>query len=556
MSDNESEKPKSESTREAEHLLDAANDWVPDSAPTADIEKATISPLDHAPLNPEGGNDYVSFIEDPFGIRTHEISQAQQIAEELELDEDLVGFSETEADSESESETAPLEALSPLELNQDDSALNNLAEAMAKEEQKVEAQLAVEDETSQADRDAQLAAQIAEDQALAAQMQAEQLAAEEALQMDPELQAALPKEPQPDAEGKLDLSELQSCIETLLFMMDKPVSHKKLQELLGPQFNEELFVQALEGLQARFASPHHGIELVQVANGWQFRTKAGRAALAKKLSRIQTQRLSSGGMETLAIIAYRQPVLKEEVDKIRGVDSSYFVRGLLDRKLIAITGRSELPGRPMLYSTTDHFLELFGLKDLAAMPSLREIEQMVPQSQSQNPDDPDSSDPRVREMRRLVGQMKADTSTTLLYDPKEDERILSDIRERVKAIPTSTPYLEEQKAAEKAASARSWTWMLPPSRCEAKACLRTIFGPKPWTFRHPSHSTSPSPARTTGDNRPERASLRSGAMLHRPTNMHMQRREPSRKDPSWLPKNASKRCWLRLASPHAAKPKS
>jgi segregation and condensation protein B len=144
-------------------------------------------------------------------------------------------------------------------------------------------------------------------------------------------------------------------------------------------------------------------------------------------------------------------VLKEEVDKIRGVDSSYFVRGLLDRKLIAITGRSELPGRPMLYSTTDHFLELFGLKDLAAMPSLREIEQMVPQSQSQNPDDPDSSDPRVREMRRLVGQMKADTSTTLLYDPKEDERILSDIRERVKAIPTSTPYLEEQKAAEKAA---------------------------------------------------------------------------------------------------------
>jgi segregation and condensation protein B len=155
-------------------------------------------------------------------------------------------------------------------------------------------------------------------------------------------------------------------------------------------------------------------------------------------------------METLAIVAYRQPVMKEEIDKIRGVDSSYFIRGLMDRKLIAITGRSELVGRPMLYSTTETFLELFGLKDLAAMPPLRELESMVPTSQSDRPDGEDA-DPRVREMRKLVSQMKSDTSTSLIYDPREDEKLLAEIRERVQAIPTSTAYLDEQKALEKQA---------------------------------------------------------------------------------------------------------
>jgi segregation and condensation protein B len=150
-------------------------------------------------------------------------------------------------------------------------------------------------------------------------------------------------------------------------------------------------------------------------------------------------------METLAIIAYQQPVMKEEIDKIRGVDSSYFVRGLLDRKLIKISGRSELPGRPMLYGTTPEFLEVFGLKDLSSLPSLRELEQMIPQSQSGNPED---EDPKTREMRRLVSEMKADHSSALHYNPKEDEKILKEIRDQVNLIPTSTPYLDELKAAE------------------------------------------------------------------------------------------------------------
>jgi hypothetical protein len=113
---------------------------------------------------------------------------------------------------------------------------------------------------------------------------------------------------------------------------------------------------------------------------------------------------------------------------------------LLEKKLIQITGRSELPGRPMLYATTQEFLQLFGIKDLHALPSLREIEQMVPHSESDHPQE--DKDPRVREMRKLVAQMKSNTQDQLQYDPKEDERILQEMRERIRTIPTSSPTLD------------------------------------------------------------------------------------------------------------------
>jgi segregation and condensation protein B len=245
-------------------------------------------------------------------------------------------------------------------------------------------------------------------------------------------------------EDELDQSEMQSCIEALLFIADKPLSIEKLHTLLGPSYDQSLFQLAMQSLCERYQQVHHGIELVSVAGGYQFRTKPGRASLAQKLTKVQTQKLSGGAMETLAIIAYKQPLMKEEVDKIRGVDSSYFVRALLTRKLIQISGRSELPGRPILYSTTSEFLEVFGLKDLNSLPSLRELEQMVPASQTSHPED---ADPRVREMRRMVSEMKADQSA-LHYNPKEDEKILKEIREKVNAIPTSTPYLDEMKNAE------------------------------------------------------------------------------------------------------------
>jgi segregation and condensation protein B len=244
---------------------------------------------------------------------------------------------------------------------------------------------------------------------------------------------------------QLDANEIQSCIEAILFISDKPLSLDKFRQMLGPHFELSLFEEALRALQERYQAVHHGIELLEIAGGYQLRTKVGRAGLAKKLVKVQSQRLSAGAMETLAIISYKQPVMKEEIDKIRGVDSSYFVRNLMEKKLIYISGRSELPGRPILYSTTQEFLEIFGLRDLSSLPPLRELEQMVPNSESDNPED---DDPRTRELRRVVGAMNKDKSTLLYYNPEEDEKILKEIREKVTAIATTTPYLNELKAAE------------------------------------------------------------------------------------------------------------
>jgi len=415
------------------------------------------------------GVSYVSLVADPYGFKNNEIAEAQDNQEPLNLDEPLEDSESEEGTEVSEISMADLRAQASAEAEaealeipsedfvaaEDNGTLERLAGVISEQTEKdrVEAEElvakaaeALADWTPDADARAamesanQLATQIAEDQALQAELAKE---AEEAEQIDPALAAALPQRAE---DGSLDLNELQSCIEAILFMVDKPMTMERIREMIGPDFELNLFQEAMSALMDRYQATAHGIELIQVANGYQFRTKAGRAALAKKLAKVQTQRLSSGAMESLAIVAYRQPVLKDDIDKIRGVDSSYFIRQLLDKKLIQISGRSELVGRPLLYSTTDEFLSLFNLKDLSAMPSLREIEQMIPASQSQNPED---EDPRVKEMRKLVGQMKSDTSVSLIYDAREDEKILKDIKERVGSIATTTPYLEQQKEIEK-----------------------------------------------------------------------------------------------------------
>ncbi len=463
--------------KDTNNIESAAGEWLPDTTleTSTTLEAATLAPETVEAPRVTGP---VTFVMDPYGINTLEISDAQnqdhvniddeEILEEESEEEIAENNDDSEKEAETEAEEAPLEFVTVAET---DAQLDRLSQAIAADEvaiaaetQEIEAQLAAEQAKLLAD-------QIAEDEALAKAM------AEEAEEIDPELLAALPHR---DANGNLDLQEMCSCIQALLFMLDKPVSAKKLQDLLtipsasqaeqqkkieaaaeeGTDTSEleaaleaeleaskpdfSLIQEALTALKQEYSRSFHGFELVEVAGGYQFRTKPGRAALAKKLAKIQTQRLSSGAMETLAIVAYKQPVLKEDIDKVRGVDSSHFIRGLMDKKLIAISGRSDLPGRPMLYTTTQAFLELFGLKDLSAMPPLAELEQMVPTSQSDR-----GEDPRVLKMRTLVAEMNSD-KTRLDYNPREDEVILKDIRDRVSQIPTSTPYLDEQKAIEKA----------------------------------------------------------------------------------------------------------
>lgn len=266
-----------------------------------------------------------------------------------------------------------------------------------------------------------------------------EIADEEMSEEDTALKAALP---QADEEGNYDMTDLQSCIEALLFYSDRPVSLKKLKDMLEMSESDDApIIEALTNLKEVYAANTHGFEVAEIAGGYQLRTKPSKAPLLRKLAKVQVQRLSRGAMETLTIVSYKQPCTKDDIDQVRGVDSSHFIRTLLDRKLIEVSGRSEAAGRPMIYATTDTFLEVFGLMDLKGLPPLREIEAMVPQMAAA---EAGGEDPRVVQMRKMVNQMKTE-SNHLDYSAKEDEEILQEIRDRVKSIDISSPYMERQK---------------------------------------------------------------------------------------------------------------
>ncbi|MEK7690864.1 MAG: SMC-Scp complex subunit ScpB [Bdellovibrionota bacterium] len=382
-----------------------------------------------------------TFIQDPFGIRSSDIASDQASDEPLDLDEPL------EEEELPNDDIATSSADSDALLDRIQGRINDVT-SLAQEEITI---TSAQNALTAAER---LSAEIAEDEALA------RLLAEEAdTKIDPAIQSALHQDtPSLDAAteispaDELDVNETSSAIEALLFITDRPVSRDKLRTMLGEQVSAFRFQEAVDAMRVRYENPACGIELVEVAGGFQLRTKPAKAVFAKKLAKTQTQRLSSGALETLAIIAYKQPILKEEVDRIRGVDSSHFVRGLMEKNLVRMEGRSDLPGRPIIYATTPQFLELFGLRDLESMPPLHELESMIPTSEASGQDaDEAEVDPKLRELRRLVGQMNSDP-TRLTYDEREDDRILSDIRARVKNAATSTPSLLEAELAAKAAT--------------------------------------------------------------------------------------------------------
>ena len=262
---------------------------------------------------------------------------------------------------------------------------------------------------------------------------------EELSEQDLALKASLP---QIDENGQYNLEDLQSCISALLFYSEKSLSLKKMKEMLEmPEAEDELFLNALAALKEEFAKSAHGFEIAEIAGGYQYRTKMARAPLLRKLAKVQIQRLSRGAMEALTIVAFKQPCTKDDIDQVRGVDSSHFIRTLLDRHLIEVTGRSEAAGRPMIYGTTDTFLEVFGMMDLKGLPSLSEIEAMVPQLAAQ---EEGKEDPHILRMRTMVNQMKTE-SNHLGYSAKEDDIILQEIRDKVKSIDVTTPYLARQK---------------------------------------------------------------------------------------------------------------
>src|SRR5207237_4872093 len=146
------------------------------------------------------------------------------------------------------------------------------------------------------------------------------------------------------------------------------------------QFSRDLLESALAWLQSAYAAGSRGVILVDLGGRWQLRTEPQVAMYVRRMLQVKPLRLTRAALETLAIIAYRQPIARPEMEDLRRVDCGAVTKALLDRKLVRILGKKDEPGRPLLFGTTKEFLELFNLRDLTQLPTLREFQELSEES--------------------------------------------------------------------------------------------------------------------------------------------------------------------------------
>ena len=177
---------------------------------------------------------------------------------------------------------------------------------------------------------------------------------------------------------------LPAIIECIIFTAETALSLDRLCEML-PEFERDDIRAALAGLVGSHEGRGGGVQLVEVAGGWQFRTRPDYQQYVVRHVKTKVSRFSQSSLETLAIVAYRQPLTRAEVEHLRGVDCGGVLKSLLEKRMIKILGKKDIPGRPLIYGTSREFLEVFGLKDLKSLPTLKEIQALedVPQYERQ-----------------------------------------------------------------------------------------------------------------------------------------------------------------------------
>ena len=207
----------------------------------------------------------------------------------------------------------------------------------------------------------------------------------------------------------MDDFAVRPVLESLLFVSGIPLRLETLVEIL-PEFDREAILKAIGQIQTECAEASRGVELIEVAGGYQLRTKPRWGEWVNRLKKVKAVKLSQSALETLAIIAYRQPVIRPEIEQIRGVDSGWVVRTLMEKGLVKMMGRKDLPGRPMIYGTTKAFLELFGLNAIADLPTLKEVmpppaDGELPQTEGAESPSPSSPSPVVSEIEEVLEEI-------------------------------------------------------------------------------------------------------------------------------------------------------
>jgi segregation and condensation protein B len=170
--------------------------------------------------------------------------------------------------------------------------------------------------------------------------------------------------------GRWPVERLKPLLEAMIFAVADPLTPRRVCDAIDGATTAEVKAAAA-ALQTEYAE--RGVRLVEVAGGWQFRTAAEHHAAVRQLFKDKPLRLTRAAIETVAIVAYKQPATRAEIESVRGVDSAAVLENLVEKKVLKIAGRRDVPGRPLVYTTTPFFLELFGLKDMKALPTLAEL---------------------------------------------------------------------------------------------------------------------------------------------------------------------------------------
>lgn len=232
----------------------------------------------------------------------------------------------------------------------------------------------------------------------------------------------------------------ESIVESILFASDRPVSLASITEVFkGTNIKKTHIRKLLDNLAVEYAGGRRGITLEEITGGYQLRTKIDNMNFLKGTVKARPFKLSGPALETLSIVAYKQPVVKSEIDQIRGVESGHLLRALMEKGLCTFEGKAEnLPGRPMQYGTTRKFLEIFGLRNIKELPTLSQIDELLPEGITEEEAKPTLS---------MVTDSMSEQVTDVSYSQGEEE--LTKIEGELSEISTSSDFFEQEKIRQK-----------------------------------------------------------------------------------------------------------
>lgn len=234
---------------------------------------------------------------------------------------------------------------------------------------------------------------------------------------------------------------VESIIESILFASDRPVSLASIQMVFrNTTVKKDRIKKSIEALAVEYAGGRRGVTLEEVTGGYQIRTKIDNMNFLKGTVKTRAFKLSGPALETLSIVAYKQPVIKMEIDQIRGVESGHLLRALMEKGLVCFEGKADnLPGKPMQYGTTRRFLEIFGLRNLKELPTLSQIDELLP----------DGIGEEIEEKQTLSMVTESLSSDVKVVSYSQGEEELGHIEEQLTSISTSSEFFEQEKARQK-----------------------------------------------------------------------------------------------------------